>query len=87
MQCKDIPEKPILELMEKFTPRWCFLYWPDAENCVLHAMPKGVHRHLVQAKMAQMIKKGLVSGCACGCRGDFTITEKGRKTLYLRHSS
>lgn len=25
------------------------------------------------AKMSAMIRKGLVEGCACGCRGDFQL--------------
>ncbi len=29
--------------------------------------------HLVRAKLAKMIRKGLVDGCACGCRGDFEV--------------
>jgi hypothetical protein len=32
---------------------------------------------LAHAKMVQLISKGLVSGCSCGCRGDFEITDKG----------
>ena len=26
---------------------------------------------VVQAKMRQMVAKGRISGCGCGCRGDF----------------
>jgi len=36
---------------------------------------------LVLAKMSKLIRAGLVSGCPCGCRGDFEITIKGRKVL------
>lgn len=31
--------------------------------------------------MASLIRRGLVDGCGCGCRGDFMITDKGRFTL------
>jgi hypothetical protein len=30
---------------------------------------------VVQAKLAQMVNKGRLLGCACGCRGDFAIPE------------
>ena len=33
------------------------------------------------AKMAAMQRRGLVDGCACGCRGDWVITDKGRAAL------
>jgi len=37
--------------------------------------------NLVRAKMASLIRRGLVDGCACGCRGDFELTEKGLALL------
>jgi len=37
--------------------------------------------NLVKAKMRKLIKRGLVNGCACGCRGDFILTEKGNMEL------
>ena len=106
MQCKDIPEAPVLEFLVKvankethWTPSpdmkpgcgdrpiphsqatW---FWSDdasgyrPENSVVRAMPVGVTGKLALAKMKAMVKKGLVDGCPCGCRGDFEITDKGR---------
>jgi hypothetical protein len=34
--------------------------------------------NLFRAKMATLIKRKLVSGCACGCRGDYHLTTRGR---------
>jgi predicted transcriptional regulator len=50
------------------------MQFPDS---VSHAMPVDASGKLVLAKMKSMIKRGLVDGCPCGCRGDFVITEKG----------
>ena len=79
MQCKDIPDRPILEFIsvERDDPRLpcAFLGF---ENSVANAMPSGVNEKLVLAKMKGLIKRGLVSGCACGCCGDFEITERGK---------
>ena len=33
---------------------------------------------LVANKLDSMIRRGLVDGCACGCRGDFVLTDAGR---------
>ncbi len=41
---------------------------------------------LILAKMKQLIKRGLVDGCACGCRGDFEITPKGEEWLLLENN-
>lgn len=36
---------------------------------------------VVLAKCRQLMKRGLINGCDCGCRGDFEITDKGREYL------
>ena len=60
------------------TPEW-------KANSVLLAMPKNTPEKLALAKMKQMIKRGIVSGCPCGCRGDFEITAKGQSELFNRN--
>lgn len=91
MQCKDIPELPILHFLaheckfEDGTTRWA-TFWDDDEgmpysNSLSRALPDGVPVKLARAKIAQMVKKGLVSACTCGCCGDIEITDKGREVL------
>lgn len=75
MQAKDIPDEPILRLLETRNGEWT-LWWD-----ITKAMPEGVPEKVVLAKMASLIRRGLVDGCACGCRGDFVLTEKGKATL------
>lgn len=53
------------------------------ENSVQHAMPPGVPAKLALAKIRQMVRRGVVSGCTCGCRGGFQITEKGLVELGI----
>lgn len=88
MQCKDIPELPILQFLfdqpidyNYGGRKWAFRFGDEYENSVTHAMPKGTPDKLVLAKMRQLIKKKLVDGCTCGCRGDFIITDKGIEFL------
>ncbi len=81
MQVKDIPDEPILRFLAGPydgwpVPGWATWYWDDdfkPVNSVGHAMPEGVPRKLVLAKMKQMTRRGIVLGCACGCRGDFRL--------------
>jgi hypothetical protein len=35
---------------------------------------------LLMAKLEHMERRGLIDGCTCGCRGDFTVLDKGRAT-------
>ena len=91
MQCKDIPDRPVLEFLRDMPliegtdmQRWTTWFWsadymPD--NSVLRAMPEGTPEKLGLAKMRMLMKRGLVDGCGCGCRGDFVLTDKGREFL------
>jgi hypothetical protein len=48
-------------------PEWCGQ--PEATQDELAAFPDKVLR----AKARRLIKRGLIKGCTCGCRGDFEI--------------
>ncbi len=82
MQCKDVPDLPILNFLLAHDGQDCFLFHLEtSERSVLFAMPVNTPWKVAKAKMARLIQRGLVDGCDCGCRGDFTLTEKGRKYL------
>lgn len=38
-------------------------------------------RKVVMAKLCSLVKRGMLEGCTCGCRGDFELTDKGREAL------
>jgi len=84
VQCKDIPDAPILRFL---SGQSAWAGWHDlprtGEYCptVRDAMPE-VPDKLVLAKMRTLIRRGLVSGCGCGCRGDFRISPKGLEYLH-----
>lgn len=84
MQCKDIPDAPILKFLAAQN-RWCTAYEASPGGAgmpsVVSAMPEGTPFKLRQAKMASLIRRGLADGCTCGCRGDYEITDKGRASL------
>lgn len=80
MQCKDIPDRPILEMLARNPERWHNWYFGD-EFDVGRAMPDGVPEKLKLAKMRVLIRRKVVDGCACGCRGDFVITHDGQALL------
>lgn len=80
MQAKDIPDVAMLQAVENariaFGGAWAI------RNRDLD--PKhfpGVPEKVCQAKRAKLIKRGLMQGCTCGCRGDFTLTDAGYEVL------
>lgn len=83
MQAKDVPERPILALLDAQTKdRYTWTFWWDWDDRRgLRSVMPGVPDRVQQAKLRKLIKRGLVDGCVCGCRGDFTITKKGRAHL------
>jgi len=86
MQCKDIPDAPVLAFLDNLPKPWVWgtWFWSDdykPENSVLNVMPLGTPAKLALAKMRRLIQRGLVDGCDCGCRGDFELTPKGRQWL------
>lgn len=38
---------------------------------------------VIRAKLKALIKRGLCTGCACGCRGDVELTPEGEDVLAL----
>jgi hypothetical protein len=79
VQCKDIPDELILQFLLKAKGNLCSWY------SVRNALPACSYapKKLILAKMSQLIKKGLINGCPCGCRGDFEITPKGEEYLSI----
>lgn len=86
MQCKNIPDLPVLEMLAKNPGQWHNWYFRDQFN-VASAMPAGIHEKLILGKMRMLMRRGLVDGCDCGCRGDFVITQKGLALLADDHRS
>lgn len=79
MQCKDISDMQILVFLKNINTAAKLATCGDGYGMptVQDCMPQGTPIKLQRAKMSQLIKRGLVDGCACGCRGDFRLTEKG----------
>lgn len=84
MQCKDIPDEPILRYIGAQDGKWCMRWRMESFPTVLDAFPPNVPTKLMLAKMGRLMERGLVDGCTCGCRGDFVLTAKGREAVGLQ---
>lgn len=58
-------------------PHWVFTWNLE---CLMPMFPPEV----ILAKARAMLKRGLLTGCGCGCRGDFELTADGHAALEPR---
>jgi hypothetical protein len=88
MQAKDVPDEPVLRFLAAHGGIGCTVWRDEAgepyERSALRAMPDETPVKLARAKMGMLIRRGLVDGCTCGCRGDFELTAKGADLLSRR---
>jgi hypothetical protein len=88
MQAKNIPDKLLLEMFARHQGQWAF-WWNDGRFSWGHGDEKvfetplssEVPYKVVHAKLKSLNKRKLIGGCACGCRGDFEITDKGLELI------
>lgn len=75
IQAKHVDERAILEALG--LAREAMTHWHGFSVAGLAVVPEKVLR----AKLCAMKRRGLIDGCGCGCRGDWTITARGREAL------
>lgn len=80
---KEINEKPLLEFAAKHGGIGCYLNEETHTGYPrnIGEAAKGFPIKVIRAKLAALIRRGLMTGCTCGCRGDYDITDKGRQYL------
>ncbi len=75
MQAKDLFDATVLDYLAGKTYEHTGL---GANRTEIEKLFPDAPEKVVLAKMRGLIKRGLVDGCGCGCRGNFEITDKGR---------
>lgn len=83
-KASDIPDTAFLEAVRRISTdgligtrsRWVFVSEMAEE---FSPFPYKV----VLAKFRQLVKRGLLDGCPCGCRGDIELTQNGALLLTL----
>lgn len=71
MQAKDIDSDEFVAMVDRFERehgRW-MLIWD-----VMERHPDWPVK-VIRAKADKLIRQRRIDGCACGCRGDFTVTD------------
>ncbi|USN14653.1 hypothetical protein PAPPERLAPAPP_02830 [Brevundimonas phage vB_BpoS-Papperlapapp] len=91
-QLKDIPDLPIVQFVTALDGVWGTWCWTDTVHAdpqfwfhsVAPLFPEDIPEKLLRGKMANLIRRGLIDGCPCGCRGDYEATDKGRAFVAER---
>jgi hypothetical protein len=75
---KQIPDLEILRVVSEVKQpgtSWCMF------SMVCAAFPLFCEK-VVRAKLHALIRRKLIVGCVCGCRGDFEVTSAGMDVLF-----
>jgi hypothetical protein len=82
LQAKHIKDRDFIRLTLEAERRTAGLgaSWTRPEDYATLMMPEKV----VLAKARALLKRGLIAGCGCGCRGDFRVTPAGWAALLDR---
>lgn len=69
MKCADLPDNVVLDVIALSTrPLGATI------GEVFEGLPDYPQK-IVRAKLSKLIRRGIVSGCTCGCRGDFAVVQ------------
>jgi hypothetical protein len=73
MQCKDMEDAPLLAFIARKQD--------DLGGSVMslgfEPPYSDLPDKLLRAKLGNLIGRGLADGCACGCSGNYKVTDKG----------
>jgi hypothetical protein len=73
MKAADIPDHTILQSIKRHTLARSI----GANRWEIYGDFKDFPEKVVHAKLHVLLRRGLITGCCCGCRGDFGLTQKG----------
>ncbi len=79
-KCEEASQRSIVRVLgtkQTDMPRDVFFDEDGNEHSLMPIFPEEV----ILSKARRLIARGLLTGCDCGCRGDFELTEAGREAI------
>lgn len=77
MKAADLPDASVLRAVdESCRDRGMW----SSTSAIAEVFPQAPFK-VVAAKLSKLLKRKLLTGCDCGCRGDWELTSKGREIL------
>jgi hypothetical protein len=75
VKASDIPDKAILDVIDAMpVTQYGYKRWALVRD--LEAVLPEYPRKVILAKCRSLIKRKIIDGCTCGCRGDFERVPK-----------
>ena len=84
MQAKDIDDRAALRYID-LVGEDMVAHWVSRFSVEMYQVFAIIPEKVVMAKFRKLIRRGLMEGCTCGCRGDFHLTDEGKKFLHEVH--
>lgn len=84
MKAADVSDVEFLRAVaevQRARGSWATWGYPGFELPHLLQHFPGVPQKVLLAKARRILGRGLLTGCACGCRGGFELTDAGRAAL------
>lgn len=89
MQAKDIPDVRMLTIVreeqqtraDNWDGGWPHAVLPWTHFWEVEERLPDIPPKVIRAKAAKLIKRGLMTGCTCGCRGDLEVTALGMERI------
>jgi hypothetical protein len=75
MKASDISDAEALGAVRAVRGRYGVPEWAVAQDVYDHLAQ--YPWKVVRAKVASLIRRGIMGGCTCGCRGDYEIAGEG----------
>lgn len=77
--CQMCPDPPVPWKKSHTSVYDTFPHWVNRSylECLMPIFPPEV----ILSKARSLIARGLMTGCDCGCRGDFELTDSGRQAI------
>lgn len=85
MQAKDIRDADLLELIRRlsngfpvaFNDFGVYRSFKSSSATVfdIESLWGTIPPKVIRAKLKSLLKRGLITGCVCGCRGDFEVVD------------
>ena len=67
MKAADIPDASFLAIVREYNERGDWAMVRDLAQRLNYPVP------VIEAKARKLIRRGLMDGCTCGCRGDYSV--------------
>jgi hypothetical protein len=94
VQAKDIPDDALVDLVKALQGAPIAYIHGGGREVEMSKIPRAMFTDIcnlwstvppkvIQTKLKKLVERGLIDGCACGCRGEFTVIEQPKPNIVI----